>query len=336
MFGIPEKEEKMSNNKYSVFVFNVSSCSDRYCSAYGKKYSIGEMFDRVKSIDMISAVDLVMTKEFINNKNEILESINRTGLKIASVAVDHFADPIFKQGSFSSLDKSIRDKSLEDTKLAMDFAAEVDCDIVTIWPGQDGYDYLFQADYQKERQLFTEGIKAACEYRDDITITLEYKIKEPRTHCYINTVGTTLLMINDIGYSNLGVAFDYGHSALGYENPAESIVIINSYGDRLKHIHINDNFAMWDDDMIVGTVHTVAFLEFFYWLDRLKYDGYITIDQFPYREDGKDAVNESVKWIDYLQKNIGATDNREIEEVLEKKDAILSSRLIRKLIAGFN
>lgn len=324
----------MMKRKYSVFVFNVGSCSDRYCPAYGRKYAISELFDRVKSIDLLSAVDLVMTEDFIAKKNEILECIDRTGLRIASVAVDHFANPLFKQGAMSSIDKDIRKRALDDTIAAMDFAAEVGCKTATIWPGQDGYDYLFQADYIKERKWFTEGVKAACEHRDDVDLTLEYKVKEPRTHSYISTVGTTLLMINDIGYDNLGVAFDYGHAALGYENPAESVAILDMYGKRLKHVHINDNYAMWDDDMIVGTVHTMAFLEFFYWLKRTGYDGYITIDQFPYREDGKLAVEESAIWMDHLENMIEKADVNEIENVLSKKDAIASSRLMRKLLSS--
>lgn len=324
----------MEKRMYSVFVFNVGSCSDRYCSAYDRPYGISELFDRVKSIPLLSAVDLVMTQDMTANKQEILDSIHRTGLKIASVAVDHFANPLFKQGSFSSIHEEIRRKSLEDTKAAMDFAAEIGCNIVTVWPGQDGYDYLFQADYIQERRWFTEGIKAACEYRGDITVTLEYKVKEPRTHCYVSTVGTTLLMINDIGLPNLGVAFDYGHAALGYENPAESIAILDMYGKRLSHIHINDNFAAWDDDMIVGTVHTMAYLEFFYWLSRIGYKGYITIDQFPYREDGKEAVEESTKWLDCLQSMVERADAGEISEVLKRKDAVAASRLMRKLIVG--
>lgn len=48
------------NRRYSVFIFNVASCSDRYCEAYGREFSMEEMFDRVKSIELLSSVDIVM------------------------------------------------------------------------------------------------------------------------------------------------------------------------------------------------------------------------------------------------------------------------------------
>lgn len=318
--------------KYSVFIFNVASCCDRYCTAYGREYSIDEMFDRVKSIPELSAVDLVLNQQFTSNLDVVRNNIKRTGLKVASVAVDTFANPIYQQGSLSSINPEIRSRAITDAKNAIDFAKEVNCDIVTLWPGQDGYDYLFQADYINERQLFQDGLKELCEYDRDVTITLEYKIKEPRTHSYISTVGSTLLMINTIGCANAGIALDYGHSALGYETPAEAVAMCKMYGDRLKHIHINDNYRLWDDDMIVGSVHSLEYLEFIYWLRKTGYDGYMTLDQFPFREDGRDAVSESAKWLECFEAIIDNADMDEIADVISRKDAILSSKLMRKLL----
>lgn len=322
------------NRKYSVFIFNVASCADRYCSAYGRPYSMAEMFDRVRSIPQLSAVDLVMNAQFCADKDGIRANLARTGLNVASVAVDTFANPIYQQGSLSSIDDAVRARAMADTRDAMDFAAELGCPIVTLWPGQDGYDYIFQADYLRERARFQDALAELCDYRPDVTLTLEYKIKEPRTHCYISTVGATLLMIQAIGKPNLGVALDYGHAALGYESPAEAVAMCKLYGDRLRHIHINDNYRLWDDDMIVGSVHSLEYLEFLYWLRRTGYDGYLTLDQFPFREDGRDAVAESAAWLDAFERILDGADFAEIEAVLARKDAIAASRLMRKLLLG--
>lgn len=59
-----------------------------------------------------------------------------------------------------------------------------------------------------------------------------------------------------------------------YENPAETVALLKRYGDKLFHVHMNDNYRYWDDDMIVGSVHTIETLEFFYWLQRTGYDGW--------------------------------------------------------------
>lgn len=324
----------MKKRKYSVFIDNVGSCSDRYCSAYGKYFSIEEKFERAASIPLLSAVDIVLSPEFINKKPLIKKCLEKTGLKVASIAVDTFADPVFQNGSFSATDKKVRDLAITRAKEAIDFAAEVGANIITTWPGQDGYDYLFQSDYIKQRMLFGDAMKELCDYNPDMFITMEYKIKEPRTHCFIGTVGTALLMCETSGKENLGIALDYGHAALGYETPAEAVAVCKMYGDRLKHIHINDNYRLWDDDMIVGSVHTLEYLEFIYWLRKTGYNGYITLDQFPYREDGRDAVAESAEWLDFFETLIDNADLNEIENVISKSDAVESSRLMRKLLSG--
>ena len=324
----------MNNRKYSVFIDNLGSCVDRYCTAYGRPFSMEEKFDRAKSVSLLSAVDIVLTPELIGEKQRIRENLARTGLRAASIAIDTFADPVFQKGSFASVDPEIRKLAIQRGKEAIDFAAEIGCGIVTTWPGQDGYDYLFQADYIKERTLFQDAMAELCDYNADMTITMEYKIKEPRTHCYVSTVGTALLMCEATGRKNLGIALDYGHAALGYETPAESVAICKMYGDRLKHIHINDNYRLWDDDMIVGSVHTLEFLEFLYWLRRTGYAGYMTLDQFPYREDGREAIEESALWLDHLESIVDQADMEEIHVTIAQNNAIAASRLMRRLLGG--
>lgn len=322
--------------KYSVFLGNVGHCFDRYCPEYSKPFSLTELFDRAATIEQLDAVDLVMDWGMMEKREEIKAHLARTGLNVGSLAVDTFANPLYKKGSLSSTEPEVRDRALKDAKAVIDFAAEIGCKIVTLWPGQDGYDYIFAADYIKERQLFQDGVEELCRYNPDVIITLEYKIKEPRTHSYISTVGATLLMIEKIGLPNCGIALDYGHAALGYETAAEAVAMCKMYGDRLKHIHINDNYRLWDDDMIVGTVHTLEYLEFFYWLGRTGFDGYLVIDQFPYREDGRDAVAESAEWLDALQEAADRIDGKEAEAVLAKRDGVAASKFMRKILFGGN
>lgn len=320
------------NIRYSVFLGNVGGCFDRYCPGYSRDFSTEELFRRAASVPHISAVDLVMTEGLKADIPVVRRMLSETGLGVASVAVDTFANPVFQRGSFSSTDKAVRGKAISDARDVIDFAVSVGCKTVTLWPGQDGYDYIFAADYIKERQLFSDAMAELCDYNHDVNITMEYKIKEPRTHSYISTCGATLLMCQTVGAENLGIALDYGHASLGYETPAEAVAMCKMYGDRLMHIHINDNYRLWDDDMIVGSVHTAEYLEFMYWLKRTGYRGYITADQYPYREDGRDAVNESIRWLKVFEEVIDRADPEEIENTISERDGVAASRLIRKLI----
>ena len=280
--------------------------------------------------------------ETIAEKNRLMEIVSNNVEENAHEAYHHWDSiPIQTPMNLSDINRLSSDYGLRLHPIlkvmrkhnGIDLSGELGSDIFTIWPGQDGYDYIFQADYIKSRQYFIDSLAELCEYKSDMTIALEYKMKEPRTHSYLNTVGTTLLMAQATGHQNCKLIIDYGHALLGYENPAESVAILHQFGSRLAHIHINDNYRYWDDDMIVGSVRTHEFLEFFYWLRKVKYSGWMTIDQFPYREDGKEAVEERAVWMDYLETLIESANFAEIEETLSKGDGVLSSRLMRKIIS---
>lgn len=104
------------------------------------------------------------------------------------------------------------------------------------------------------------------------------------------------------------------------------------YGNKLFHVHINDNYRYWDDDMIVGSVRTLEYLEFLYWLRKTEYAGWITIDQFPYREDGREACSESAEWLDFFESILDNFDTKRIDEVIRKKDGVAASRLAREML----
>jgi xylose isomerase len=319
---------------YSVFLGNVGSCCDRFCRAYGRDFSVAELFERVASIEGIGAVDLVADRSLYEHEEEIAALVEKTGLVVPAVTVELFGDPRWKDGTFSSADPGVRKEAVAWAKRAVDFAARVKSPIVGIWPGQDGYDYLFSADYLSDRHNFIEGVREVCRYNGAVTIGLEYKLKEPRTHNYVSNAGISILMAREIGEPNVGVILDYGHALYANENPAETVALLFNYGDLLRHIHINDNYRYWDDDLIVGTVHTLEYLEFFYWLDRTGYQGYLTIDQFPYREDGRDAVAESARWLDALRGAVSRADKDEIGRVIARKDGVAASSLMRKILFG--
>lgn len=321
--------------KYSVFLGNMGVCNDRHCPSYSNaKFNYEQLIERAASIDLIKGIDFVSDEDFWKNYNIIKRSLEKYNLKAVSIVVGLFGKPLWKQGSLSSVHEDVRRQAIEDGKRTKDAAEELGCDFITIWPGQDGFDYMFQADYMQERTWFADGVREICRYKPHIGVALEYKIREPRVHNYISTVGTTILTVNEVGEKNCGIAMDYGHALFGYEVPAESVALMKKWGGNLMHIHINDNFSYSDDDMIVGTVHSIDYLEWLFWLKKTGYDGWFTMDQFPYREDGRDAINESVQWLDAMMTVMEKVDMAEMESVIAKKDAVKSSKFMRKLMFG--
>jgi xylose isomerase len=267
-----------------------------------------------------------------DNVNQIKENLQRTGLKLVSIIPDHFGQMKWGRGAFSSKDPAIRREAVRHTCEMMDIAAGLGCNLVSLWPGQDGYDYHFQADYIKERTWFADGVRECCKHRSDINVAIEYKPKEPRNHSYPSNVANTLLIVGEVGMENCGVTIDYGHAAVAYENLAESVALLSKYGNKLYHMHMNDNYGLWDDDMIVGSIHTIPYLEMMYWLRKTGYGGWYSMDQYPYREDGREAVNESIQWLHALDNIVDRMKPVEVERVIADGDATKASAMVRRYL----
>jgi sugar phosphate isomerase/epimerase len=205
---------------------------------------------------------------------------------------------------------------------------------VDLWFGQDGYDYPLQADYLAAWDRIIEGTIECAEHVPEVKLVIEYKPKEPRTHCFIGTVGKTLLLIEKVDKVNVGAMIDVGHALMAYENAAESAAMLQYFGQKLFYMHFNDNWRLWDDDMTVGSVHTVEMLELLYWLDRMDYTGWYALDIFPYREDGIRAATESIRWIKGLHGLLDKIGRDRIGQVIASGDAMEASAMMREALLG--
>jgi xylose isomerase len=165
-------------------------------------------------------------------------------------------------------------------------------------------------------------------------MAVEYKPKEPRNRSYISNVATALLTVEQIGEPNCGITLDYGHALVAYESPAESVALLKQCGNKLFHVHMNDNYRLWDDDMMVGSVHLIEYLEFFYWLRRTEYNGWLSVDQFLYREDGIKGTEESIRWMEGCIALSRRLEEAGISSVFETGNAVEASRILRGEIFG--
>ena len=103
---------------------------------------------------------------------------------------------------------------------------------------------------------------------------------------------------------------------------------------RLYHTHFNDNYRGWDDDMIVGSVHFMPFVEAVYWLKRIHYSGWISLDLFPYREDPDLAVIESIAYLKRLDEIVDEIGLETITGLLQQNDGALTLRVINRHVLG--
>lgn len=323
----------MKPRKYSAILGNLGNTKDRFCGGYKDNPDTYEMLRRASTIPNVTGLELVGTWDIRpDNIKQMKQALANANIQCVSIIPDLFADKIYWKGSYSSADAKVRRHAVDYTRKMCDIARELGCKTICIWPGQDGYDYLLSADYDAARSWFRDGVTELAQAYSDLRFALEYKPKEPRCRSYIATMADTLLMCQETKCDNVGVCIDTGHAFVAGESVAEAIVLAKRAGNKLFHMHFNDNHGAWDDDMIVGTVHSTCYVEMLYWLDRCGYDGWLSMDQYPYREDAAGAIGESVAWLIKFDSMV-QQHRAEIDRIVALNDAVETSRFLRKIMA---
>ncbi len=325
-------------SKYSVILGNLGNTCDRFLSSgYKEELPKETLIRQASQIEGVEGIELVgtwdVTKENVEEVGELLSTYN---LECASIIPDHFSQKRWGKGSLSAKDPDIRKQAMEYTYECIDLARTLHCDTLNIWPGQDGYDYHLQSNLIKERRFLVENLKELAKSAPDIRFSLEYKPKEPRNFSFMARASDTLLVTKEIGLPNVGVTIDTGHALVAGENVAESVVILQEYGKKLFHMHFNDNYGSWDDDMIVGSVHFPMFIETMYYLKETGYNRWLSMDQYPYREDGQGALRESIRFLQMIEDRLTDKAIIELRQIIETGDAVASQRWLRETFFMYN
>lgn len=318
--------------KYSVILGNLGNTCDRFCKGYKDNPSTEEMLALAAKIPHVEGIELVGTWDIRpDNVKEMKNRLDDLGKKCVSIIPDVFTMKEHGKGTLTSTDPATRKHTLDYLRQMSEIALKMNCEVVNLWMGQDGYDYLLTADYNQEREWLREGTAALAIEFPSVKYALEYKPKEPRNFSYHARMADTILAAKETGCSNVGVCIDTGHSFVAGENVAEAVVLAKRAGNLLFHMHFNDNHGTWDDDMIVGTVHSAVYIDLLYNLKKTGYSGWLSMDQYPYRENATEAIAESILWVRNFER-IVEENYPEIEALVKLNDAVATSRFIRKVL----
>ncbi|MFA6681593.1 MAG: sugar phosphate isomerase/epimerase family protein [Sphaerochaeta sp.] len=318
--------------KYSIILGNLGNTCDRFLSSgYKDELPKETLIKPASETEGVEGVELVGTWDVSSeNVDKVGEMLAKHNLSCVSIIPDHFSQKRWGRGSLSAKDPEIRKQAIDYTFECVEMARKLGCTTLNLWPGQDGYDYVLQSNIALERRYLMENIREVAKASPDIKFSLEYKPKEPRNFCFMARASDTLLLAKETGLENVGVTIDTGHAFVAGENVAESIVILQEYGRKLFHMHFNDNYGHWDDDMIVGSVHFPLFVETLFWLRETNYTGWLSMDQYPYREDGQGALRESVAFLQMIEARLTDGVMQELRDLVNRGNAVESQRWLRR------
>ena len=165
----------MSEKKYAAILHNYNYPSDRFNPTYAKP---GENKLVLNLIDIASKQGLIQGVEMnhdesddstcvgINSRNwkNIRSALDTNGLKLIGIAPNLWGGVDFVKGTLGAPDLKIRALAIDYIKRVIDLASEVECPFINIWPGQDGFDYYFEADYQSMYSWWVEGLQAVADH----------------------------------------------------------------------------------------------------------------------------------------------------------------------------
>ena len=280
----------------------------------------------------LNAADLNYPDHFLDESPiELLRVLSDNGMLLNGMAMRYYTNPGYKLGAFTNADQSVRRAAIDETKRGLDVLAEMGGNLMTLWMGQDGFDYSFQMDYQHAWANTVSAIIEVAEHNSAIDIALEYKPNEPRAFALMPDAATTLLAIKDIGRVNTGVTLDFAHVLYADEMPAFAAALVARHS-RILGVHLNDGYGKWDNGLMVGAVHPIQTIELLVELERSSYNGAIYFDTFP-DHSGLDPVEEAKTNIEVLQK-LRKTASKlvghdELQVAIARQDAPSAMRIVQ-------
>ncbi len=285
----------------------------------------------------LGAADLNFPDHFARHDvDQMGRFLGDAGLVLNGVAMRYYTNPEFKLGAFTHPDAAVRQAALDLTKQGIDTCARMGGKTVTLWMGQDGFDYAFQMDYAQAWDHTIAAISEVCAHDTRIDIAIEYKPNEPRAYALMPDIGTTLLACREVGAANLGVTLDFAHVLYADEMPAHSAALIGRHS-RMIGLHLNDGYGKRDDGLMVGSVHAIQTVELLVAMLRMGQTDVIYFDTFP-DMGGLNPIEEArtnVAVTDRLMTVAeGLVDNTDLAAAISRQDAAMSQRIVARALYG--
>ncbi len=298
---------------------------------------VAGMIARAAAVPGIDAADLNYPDHLDGGAPAAMAGVLRDhGLKLNGLAMRYHSDPALRLGAFTNPDPVVRRAAIDLTRRGCDACREMGGTVLTLWLGQDGWDYPFQADYARLWTDTAEALAAVADHAPDLAVAVEYKPDEPRAKALLPDMATTLLMLSEVNRPNLGVTLDFAHSLYAGESPARAVTLAAARS-RVHGVHLNDGYGRRDDGLIAGSIHPLETVELFLALHRIGYDGVIYFDTFP-DHGGTDPATEaaaSIRLTDRLRAVAGhLADDPALAAATAAQDAPAALRIVTQALYG--
>jgi xylose isomerase len=319
--------------KFSAGLWVFAQSEEKY-GGYVGSWTVPEQIKAAATVPGLKGLELIAPLHVsAENVKEIKACMEDAGLTTVAVNPYLWTEPQWRRGALSSPDAAVRAQAVERAKMSIDVGRELGCDKMDLWPGEDGWDYLFQVNYGLMWDWTAECLRQIAEYDPTYRIGIEYKMGEPRMSQYIATAAKAAIFGIELGLPNVGAYLDYGHALIARENPADTVALLSRV-HRLIGVHVNDNYGLMDDDMMVGAVHLWTTLEFLMALEDYGYTDWISLDIVPRRESPVKASTQSIQAMEHIYQMIARLDRVALAKAQAEMDAVETQRIVYSVLGG--
>jgi sugar phosphate isomerase/epimerase len=182
-------------------------------------------------------------------------------------------------------DPNYRAVRIDHTIRALTLARELGARCITtepggpLEPGQSWSDAL---------KLFVEMLKPVVAHAEKERILL---LIEPEPGLLIETADQFLELMQHIDSPAVGLNFDIGHAYCVGDDPAATIPRVAKY---IRHFHLEDIAATRVHHHLVPGEGAIDFAATFRAIHQMGYDGWVTIELYPYVDDPDDAARTAL------------------------------------------
>ena len=220
-------------------------------------------------------------------KKNLMSISNLNGFMMK--AIEDFHHPSWIEESHD-----YRQKRIDHTKNCLKLASYLGARTVSTEPGGP----KTSQSTKKELQLFQHGLLEVLSLAEELKIHL---LIEPEPELLIENSNQFLNFIEKFDSKYIGLNFDIGHFFCVDEDPAK---LIHEMQDYIHHIHLEDIDSARKHYHLIPGRGCIDFKKIFNSLNSIDYDGFITIELYPYQDNPKQAAAESMKFINSILENV--------------------------------
>ena len=235
-----------------------------------------------------------------DQKRLIRDTLQRYGLAVSNInafMMNAIADPRqpYWHPSWIEPDPHYRRIRIEHTKRALTLAGELGAPNITTEPGGPLAPGM---SFEQGLELFVSELGPVVEHAEQQGVML---LVEPEPGLLIESTEEYLRFAEQIESPMLGLNFDIGHMYCVGEDPAESI---RKLAPHIRHVHLEDIASDRVHQHLIPGEGAIDFSSTLAALGEIGYQGWVTIELYPYLENPDTAAGTALERVAPLVANL--------------------------------